>query len=189
MKTKFTIYHISMIALAVVLNLIGGQIALMLKLPIYLDSMGTMFIAAVYGPFYGMLPSLLSGVILGITVDMYSLYYAPVGIFLGLLAGFVWRKKQDKRSWFFLGALMISVPTSFLSALITAYLFGGITSSGSTFFVQLLAKTPLGLTMSCFVVQVITDYIDRMITLLFVAALLKKLPTSLLHNLKRHAER
>lgn len=43
--------------------------------------------------------------------------------------------------------------------------------------------------MSCFVVQVITDYIDRMITLLFVAALLKKLPTSLLHNLKRHAER
>ena len=48
MKTKFTIYHISMIALAVVLNLIGGQIALMLKLPIYLDSMGTMFIAAVY---------------------------------------------------------------------------------------------------------------------------------------------
>ena len=50
MKTKFTIYHISMIALAVVLNLIGGQIALMLKLPIYLDSMGTMFIAAVYGP-------------------------------------------------------------------------------------------------------------------------------------------
>lgn len=100
MKTKFTIYHISMIALAVVLNLIGGQIALMLKLPIYLDSMGTMFIAAVYGPFYGMLPSLLSGVILGITVDMYSLYYAPVGIFLGLLAGFVWRKKQDKRWWF-----------------------------------------------------------------------------------------
>ena len=181
MKTKFTIYHISMIALAVVLNLIGGQIALMLKLPIYLDSMGTMFIAAVYGPFYGMLPSLLSGLILGITVDMYSLYYAPVGIFLGLLAGFVWRKKQDKRWWFFLGALMISVPTSFLSALITA--------SGSTFFVQLLAKTPLGLTMSCFVVQVITDYIDRMITLLFVAALLKKLPTSLLHNLKRHAER
>lgn len=56
-------------------------------------------------------------------------------------------------------------------------------------FCQLLAKTPLGLTMSCFVVQVITDYIDRMITLLFVAALLKKLPTSLLHNLKRHAER
>ena len=83
-----------------------------------------------------MLPSLLSGLILGITVDMYSLYYAPVGIFLGLLAGFVWRKKQDKRWWFFLGALMISVPTSFLSALITAYLFGGITSSGSTFFVS-----------------------------------------------------
>ena len=57
--------------------------------------MGTMFIAAVYGPFYGMLPSLLSGLILGITVDMYSLYYAPVGIFPVSYTHLAWHYYKD----------------------------------------------------------------------------------------------
>ena len=75
MKQKLTAYHLSMIAFSVVLNLIGGQLALLLRLPIYLDSIGTIFSAALLGPFYGMFPSLLSGVILGMTSDIYSLYY------------------------------------------------------------------------------------------------------------------
>ena len=95
MKSKITVYHISMIAFAIVINLVGGQIALMLKLPIYLDSMGTIFIAAVYGPFYGAMPSILSGLILGMTSDIYALYYAPVGILLGMLVGIVWKKKKS----------------------------------------------------------------------------------------------
>lgn len=67
-----------------------------------------------------------------------------------------------------IAALFISIPTSLLSACITAYLFGGITSSGSTFIVQLLAHTPLGLTISCFIVQFITDYLDRLLALVLV---------------------
>lgn len=180
MKSKISIYHICIIALAIVINLVGGQIALMLKLPIYLDSIGTIFIAAIYGPFYGAIPSLLSGLILGITVDVYSLYYAPVGIFLGILVGLVWKTKKQSFGWPFLAALLITLPTSLLSACITAGLFGGITSSGSTFLVQILAKTPLGLTLSCFIVQVITDYIDRVIGIWIVVQLLHKLPKRLL---------
>ena len=40
-----------MIAFAICINFVGGQIALFLKLPIYLDSIGTVFVAAVLGPF------------------------------------------------------------------------------------------------------------------------------------------
>ena len=40
-------YKICVVALAICINLVGGQIALFLKLPIYLDSIGTVFIAAV----------------------------------------------------------------------------------------------------------------------------------------------
>ena len=34
-----------------------------------------------------MLPNLLSGIILGMTTDIYSLYFAPVGMITGLMAG------------------------------------------------------------------------------------------------------
>ena len=184
MKNKIPVTHICMIAFAVVINIVGGEIALLLRLPIYLDSIGTFLTAAIYGPVYGMLPSLLSGLILGLTSDIYSLYYAPVGIMLGFLAGVVWKKKQNHQWWIFTAALIVTIPTSLVSACITAGLFGGITSSGSSVLVQLLAKTPLGLTMSCFIVQLLTDYLDRIFGMLIVAQLLKKLPKRFLPKLK-----
>lgn len=184
MKQKITTYHICMLALAVVINLVGAQVALLFRLPVYLDSIGTVFIAAVCGPVYGMLPNLLSGLIFGMTTDVYSLYYAPVGILLGLLTGLVWKKKKDGFWWPFLATLIITVPTSLISAGITAGLFGGITSSGSTYLVQLLAKTPLGLTLSCFIVQLFTEYLDRLLAIYIVLILLKKFPASFLSKLK-----
>ncbi len=185
MKHKITTYHLCLIALAVVINLVGGQIALILRLPIYLDSIGTILIAAACGPVYGMIPNVLSGLVLGMTSDIYSLYYAPVGILFGYLTGLAWQKKSDKLWWIFAAALIVTIPSSLLSSLITAGLFGGITSSGSSVIVQLLAKTPLGLTLSCFIVQVCTDYLDRVIGFGIVNALMKKLPAPMLDKLKR----
>mgnify|MGYP004464015479 FL=1 len=168
---KMTTYKICLIAFAICINFIGGQIALLLKLPIYLDSIGTVFVAATLGPFYGMLPNLLSGLLMGMTVDVYSLYYAPVGIVLGFVTGLVYRKWQPKNWNIIPAAILITLPSTIISSCITAFLFGGITSSGSTILVQILSRTPLGLVGSCFVVQFITDYIDRLICL-FVSAVL-----------------
>lgn len=184
MKPKVTTYHICILAFAIVINIVGGEIALLLHLPIYLDSVGTFFVAAICGPLYGMLPNFISGILFGMTSDVYALYYAPVGILLGLLTGLVWEKRVDKKWWIFVAALIVTIPTSFVSACITANVFGGITSSGSTVLVQLLAKTPLGLTLSCFVVQLLTDYIDRIVGMFLVMALVKRLPKGILEKVK-----
>lgn len=162
---------ICIVAFAVCINLIGGQIALFLKLPIYLDSIGTVWIAAVLGPLYGMIPNVISGILLGMTIDIYSLYYAPVGIILGFVTGLVYQKYPPKKWGILPAAVVITIPATIASSCITAFLFGGITSSGSSLIVQLLARTPLGMIGSCFVVQFITDYIDRVICLYIVAIL------------------
>lgn len=170
-------YIICVIAFAICINYVGGQIALLLKLPIYLDSIGTVFTAALLGPFYGMLPNTLSGLLMGFTVDVYSLYYAPVGIILGFVTGLVYRKWNPKGWRIIPAAILITLPATVVSSCITAFLFGGITSSGSSILVQLLSKTPLGLVGSCFIVQFITDYADRVICLYITAALVKALPS------------
>ena len=75
MKTeKISVQKICMIAFAICINFVGGQIALFLKLPIYLDSIGTVFVAAVLGPFYGMLPNLLSGLLIVFAEPLYRLF-------------------------------------------------------------------------------------------------------------------
>ena len=71
---RVSTYKICIVAFAICINLVGGQIALFLKLPIYLDSIGTVFIASTLGPIYGMLPNVISGLFMGMTVDVYSLY-------------------------------------------------------------------------------------------------------------------
>ena len=180
---RVSTYKICIIAFAICINLVGGQIALFLKLPIYLDSIGTVFIASTLGPVYGMLPNVISGLFMGMTVDVYSLYYAPVGIILGLVTGLVYRKYKPEKWWIFVAALVITLPSTIVSSCITAFLFGGITSSGSTVLVQLLAKTPIGMVGACFVVQFFTDYIDRVICLLVVSTLTKALPRNMMERL------
>lgn len=167
------------IALAIVLNVIGGHIALLFHLPIYLDSIGTIMIAMLYGPVYGMLPPLLYGLVMGFSIDIYSLYYMPVGMILGLTTGLAARYFSLKGWRIIPGALMITVPGTIVSSIITAVLFGGITSSGSTIIVQLLNKAGLGLTASVFVVQIMTDYLDRILSLVLVAFLLRMIPREL----------
>ncbi len=184
MKKKISVYQICFVAMAVVLNLVGGQLALALRLPIYLDSIGTILTGALLGPCFGMLPNFLSGIIMGMSVDIYSLYFAPVGIIVGLMSGLVfqWGKKREDtgvsrgKAWIFAAALVITVPGTVASAVICTVLFGGVTSSGSAILVQLLAQTPLSMTASIILVQIVTDYLDRLISLALVLVLLKRLP-------------
>lgn len=182
MLGKISVHKITLIALAIVINIVGSYIALVLHLPIYLDSMGTIMTAILLGPFYGLFPGVLSALITGMTSDIYALYYMPVGIVLGVMTGFVFQKNKSNK--LFIKAFCISIPASLISACITANLFGGITSSGSTMLVQLLAKTPLGLTLSCLIVQFFTDYFDRLLSLWLVFSVIKKLPDSLTNKLK-----
>ncbi|MFR6071661.1 MAG: ECF transporter S component [Faecalitalea cylindroides] len=182
MLGKNSVHKITLIALAIVINIVGSYIALGLHLPVYLDSMGTIMTAILLGPFYGLFPGVLSALVTGMTSDIYALYYMPVGIVLGVMTGFVFQKNKSNK--LFIKAFCISIPASLISACITANLFGGITSSGSTMLVQLLAKTPLGLTLSCLIVQFFTDYFDRLLSLWLVFSVIKKLPDSLTNKLK-----
>lgn len=207
-KKKRTLgtYQICLLALAIVINVVGGQLALALRLPIYLDSIGTILIGAVLGPWCGLIPGLLGGLIMAFTGDIYSLYFAPVGMIVGFMSGlahtgFSGLRRTDDTSVnskisrvLSLGhingskdvavmigrAFLISLPGTVVSALICTVLFGGVTSSGSAVLVQFLAaKTPLGMTASIIVVQFLTDFCDRAVSLALVMAMLRVLPVSM----------
>lgn len=184
-KIKHPAQKLCFVAMAVCLNLVGGQIALMLRLPIYLDSIGTVLTGALLGPLCGLLPNLCSGILSGFTTDIYALYFAPVGMITGLMAGLLLKKRERiSLPALFVLAAGVTVPGTLVSSLINALLFGGVTSSGSTILVQLLSKTPLGLTASIFVVQILTDYLDRLIAVFLADRIRRALPHALLEFLE-----
>ena len=193
---KLNLSGICFLALAAVLNIVGANLALALRLPIYLDSIGTMLGAAMLGPVYGMLPGAVSALLDGFTTDVYALYYLPVQLVTGLLTGLAFRllrPKNVRSVWKILPAsLMISLPGTVVSSAITALVFGGITSSGSTVLVQLLHGAGLNLTASVCVVQAATDYLDRVVSFALTVILMAALPLTLrmkIRNAKPAAER
>ncbi|MCI5650067.1 MAG: ECF transporter S component [Fusicatenibacter sp.] len=173
------------LAFCAALNLIGGTIALMLRLPIYLDTLGTMLSAALFGPLWGMVPGLISGLISGFTSDIYALYYIPVQLIIGFLTGCVFSKRNPKGWRLVPAAAMISLPGTVVSSAITAFVFGGITSSGSTVLVQLLHGFGMNLTLAVCMVQAATDYVDRILVLALTLAVLSLLPGSIRYHLQK----
>ena len=89
---SISIKNISLVGLGIAINVVGAFIAYTLKLPIYLDSIGTILIAAILGPKYAMISGVLGSLVSGITFDVYSLYFSPVQITTGLLSGIMFKK-------------------------------------------------------------------------------------------------
>lgn len=180
-QKKITTRMITIMALSIGINFLGGTIALWLRLPIYLDSIGTIFAGALLGPIPGVLTGLSSSLLSGVTMDMFSLYYSPIQIITGLLAGLILPQKLQaqglkSRLSLFAWTFVLSAPGTILSSIITIQLFGGITSSGSSTIVQLLYGLGLNQAVSVTIVQAATDYLDRLLSVLVVSLVVLKLP-------------
>lgn len=174
--TKSPARLISFISIAIAINLVGANLALFLRLPIYLDTIGTLLIAVILGPWYAASTAFLSALINWMTTDIFSLYYSPVAIVVAIITGIL-IKRNCKPSSLLWKSLIISLPGTIIASVITVILFKGITSSGSSIIAQFLHGIGLDMTSSLILVQVGTDYMDRLISLILVFStitLLKK---------------
>ncbi len=166
---------ISITAMAVAVNLIGGLIAFALRLPIYMDSVGTIFIGFLFGPIWAAGVGAMTAIVNGILFDYFSFFFLPAQVLLGVLAGNIkglytgslWKKC--------LSTFALSIPVSLISAIIAAKVFGTITSSGSSYIVQLLRTSGMSDVLAVFVVQFLTDYADKLVAVLFSSEILHRL--------------
>ncbi|HLQ40911.1 MAG TPA: ECF transporter S component [Tetragenococcus sp.] len=173
MKKRQT-HALVFMALCIVLNIVIGNLVLMLKLPVYLDSVGTILAASLLGPLPGMLVGGSTGVIIGVTSDIFSLFFMPVQLITAAVTGLLFRKSvlaNPASCWW--QALIISLPGTIVSTVITISIFHGITSSGSSLIVQLLTGIGMNQAFAVFIVQVATDYLDRLLSILLVSLTLR----------------
>ncbi|HEN0452691.1 TPA: ECF transporter S component [Streptococcus agalactiae] len=182
--TKSPARLISFISIVIAINLVGANLALFLRLPIYLDTIGTLLIAVILGPWYAASTAFLSALINWMTTDIFSLYYSPVAIVVAIITGIL-IKRNCKPSSLLWKSLIISLPGTIIASVITVILFKGITSSGSSIIAQFLHGIGLDMTSSLILVQVGTDYMDRLISLILVFStitLLKKHSPNLINQ-------
>ena len=80
-------------ALAIAINIVLGTVVGLLNIPLlYLDTIGTIFTAALFGPWYGALVGGLTNLIQGIMTNPKDIPFALVNIAVGIVVGLIAKK-------------------------------------------------------------------------------------------------
>ncbi len=180
-KRQFSTLTLVMIPVAIAINVAVGQLVLAVKLPLYLDSIGTVLVGVLAGPWAGALTGFLANVIWTAT-GWYTpaMAFAGVAAAIGILAGIfghagwagVWWKSA-------LAGIITGLVAAVLSAPIAAYVFGGVMGSGTDVIVALARSAGLNALGANMAQGSFSDPLDKMITFLVVWATLRALPSRL----------
>lgn len=175
-KKDFNTMTWVLIPVAIAINIAIGQLVLVLKLPVYLDSIGTVLVGVICGPWAGALTGALSNVIWGIAIDPGALPWWPVAFFIGLVAGLCANAGLFKSWWkVVVTGFLIAITAAVVSTPIGVYLFGGITASGSSFITAYLLQTGQGVLQAVFSTNFLVEPVDKITTAMLAFAIVQGL--------------
>lgn len=177
LKKDFSTLTLALMAVAIVLNIVLGQLVSLLKLPIFLDSIGTVLVALLAGPWAGGLTGLLTNLIWGLISDPVAAAFAPVAMIIGIVAGLCAKYGLFKKWWqAILSGAIITVALSFVAIPIRVYMFGGVTGSGADFVVAYLLATGKDLFSAVLITVISNNLVDKVVTALLAWGIVKGLP-------------
>jgi energy-coupling factor transport system substrate-specific component len=185
-KKDFNTITWVLIPVAIAINVVIGEIVVLLKLPIYLDSIGTVFVAAVAGPWAGALTGALSNTIWGLLIDPNAFPWWPVALFIGFVAGWCAIGGLFKSWWkVVITGFLVALTAATVSTPIGVYLYGGITASGSSFITAYLLQTGQGVLQAVFSTNFLVEPVDKISTALLAFAIVQGLSTRFLARFPR----
>lgn len=176
-----TLRDLVVIRLGVAVNLVIGQIVAALLLPVFLDAVGTILVAALVGPRAAIAAGLTSQVLAAMLSGNFSwLPFAVVQIVIALYASAAARVGAFKRFSTALPAgLILGVLAGATAAPIAFYMFGGATAGGVTFLTTTLRALGVPLKAAVFTSSLGTDLLDKTIAFGVVCLILRNLPNHL----------
>ena len=173
-KTWSTI-TLAMIPICLAINYVGAQIAIALKLPMYLDVIGSIMMGAICGPIPGVVLGALSSAINSLS-EPTAIAYIPVTVACGLVAGLLGKAGFMKQLWkSLIAGFVLAVAAVAISSPITAFLYGGISGTGNDVIVLGLQAAGIGLLPATLIATLITEFFDKLLSCCVVFFVVKAL--------------
>lgn len=176
---QLTTKSLVLIPIAVGINLIGGTLCATLKLPLFLDMIGTILIACLSGPWVAALCGFLTNLFLAIVANPIYLPYSIVNVLCGLITGLLVKKGFFKNIWGAIITWLACTVTNTVSAsLITIFVYGGATgiNTSSLATAALIAATK-EIVVSVFSTSMIENLIDKGLVFMIAYSLVRRIPT------------
>ena len=186
--SKLSSYNLAFMVICIAINMVAGQAVSMLKLPIFLDSIGTVLCAILAGPWMAVATGLLTNLLWGLLTGPIAAAFAPVAMMIGLSAGLMARA-----GWFnnlpkvVVSSVVITLALTLVAIPIRSYLFRGATGSGADFMVAYLHAMGSDLQESVAVTVLGTNLLDKLLTVLIAWGLVRRLPQRTLRHFPQMA--
>jgi energy-coupling factor transport system substrate-specific component len=186
MQKEFSTMTWVLIPVAIAINLTIGQIVLVLKLPVYLDSIGTVLVGVICGPWAGALTGALANIIAGIILDPGWFPWFPVAAVIGATAGVMANIGYFKTWWkVVVTGFVIAIMATIVGTPISIIIFGGISASGSSLITAFLLETGRSLLAAVLTTNFIAEPLDKIATSLLAFAIIDGLSTRYLSRFPR----
>ena len=187
MAKQFSTQTLVLMAVAIAIDIaVGYLVQNVLKIPIYLDSIGTVLVGALAGPLAGAATGILANIIWGLTIGPTTIipFFIVAGV-IGLMAGFFgrqgWFSSKGSPRTLLLSAIagfLTGIVAAIISAPIAYYVFGGTTGGGTDALVIIFR----GFTDNVFTATLlqggVSDPTDKTITFIVVWAILLAVPVT-----------
>jgi energy-coupling factor transport system substrate-specific component len=181
-KTKWNAACFVLIPACIGINYLGKLFASVLKLPLWLDSIGTCIGGILGGPIIGGICGAANNLIFGFTTgDSITLVYALTSLGIGAAAGIMARLGHMRTlSGALLTACVAGLTAVVISTPLNLIFWGGTTGNiwGDAVFAWSQASG-LPVILGSFLDEVVVDIPDKFITLLIVFTVVKGLPRKL----------
>lgn len=178
---KLSTASLVLIPAAVGINYIGKLFAGALKLPLWLDSIGTILAACLAGPIVGALCGAINNIIYGFTLDPVSFIYAISSIGIGVAAGILAYKGKIKGVvGAIVSGLIIALVSTLISSPINIGMYGGQTGNlwGDALFTWATASH-LPIWLASGLDELVVDIPDKVAVTLIAFGIFKALPKKL----------
>lgn len=174
----------ALVPMGVAINLSIGLIVSALKLPIFLDAVGTVLFTVLCGWRVGAVIGVTSFLVGGLINPLLP-YFVFTQLVIAMVAGYIAKLGGFKSiAWTILAGIVIGYSAAIVSAPVIAIVFGGVTNSGESIVAALLIKTGHTLWQAVVTTKVWTEPLDKTLQCLGVFWILRSLPKSLLLRLE-----
>ncbi|WP_066393020.1 ECF transporter S component [Neobacillus mesonae] len=174
---RFSTASLVLIPVAVGINYIGKFVAGILKLPLWLDSIGTVLAAMLGGPIVGALAGAINNIIYGFT-DPISFVYAITSVAIGVAAGVLFYKGYIS-SWgkAVVAGIIIGLVEKVISTPLNIGFWGGQTGNvwGDALFAFVLANTE-STWLASLLDEIVVDVPDKLLVVLVSYGIFQGLP-------------
>jgi len=170
--------NVSMITIGIVLNIALGSIVSFAKLPVFVDSVGTIFITLLLGWRAGALVGVASFLLMSVLINPVYVYFIGTQIviaaYIHLAAG---RLKLISNIWsLLLVGIGLGVTAAIVSAPVIVYVFGGVAGSGRDLITAVLMNSGTQVVKAVLLSGAASEPIDKTLQLFLACMLLRNAP-------------